>query len=567
MKKQFIIIFALFFSQLVQADPRNSIANYATDPFPWLHIEANSEQRQPVYLGRTPRELELNFSPREESILLPEALKSIGEEQALIITENLQKNGIDISKLEFEAWPVRNDIGQLTWAFARYKEINKKSWGFLNYEILPDNLPTPEPFLPVNLDISKNSDFNLIFNDVLSFDDLYVKPVFGDCVWTNKITENIINAWLPLREMIREGYESRDKICRLIPQPSRLNGKPYVFIISVDNYKVIFPSEIIWKENKIDTIDNNFIEPKIKSWPENFEENYREDVMILSGEKEAVFPLSNKRMRFIKKNNIEKDNHLDEIVEYLEERYKQLGIQTFRQNFTWRGEIQTNLIAIIPGLLKEDKNKPVLMADHFDTAFCEEIFEKTKERVAAPGADDNMSATAVLLRAAEILKDSKPKHDIWLLHITGEEYPADDLGARYFVSELLKEKKDITGLVLMDMIGWREKDDKIFQVNAGDSVASLKLATLAIDSASGLTEFVPVLRTRFDKKSYLYNTDGLIFSDAGYPVILFNEHINREENFSRDGYHKTTDTSKKIDFKYAADIGKVAIETVAKLAL
>ena len=41
---------------------------------------------------------------------------------------------------------------------------------------------------------------------------------------------------------------------------------------------------------------------------------------------------------------------------------------------------------------------------------------------------------------------------------------------------------------------------------------------------------VPTLRPRFDDKSYLYNTDGLVFEEAGYPVLFLNEHINRWEN-------------------------------------
>ena len=64
---------------------------------------------------------------------------------------------------------------------------------------------------------------------------------------------------------------------------------------------------------------------------------------------------------------------------------------------------------------------------------------------------------------------------------------------------------------------------------AFDSVRALKL------------KFRPKLRPRFDSRSYLYNTDGLLFSDMGYPVILFNEHVNRLENLTRVGYHHTTD--------------------------
>ena len=43
-------------------------------------------------------------------------------------------------------------------------------------------------------------------------------------------------------------------------------------------------------------------------------------------------------------------------------------------------------------------------------------------------------------------------------------------------------------------------------------------------------------------------------------------HINRLENFWRNGYHHTPDNSKKMDWTYASDIGTVAIQTAAILA-
>ncbi len=146
-------------------------------------------------------------------------------------------------------------------------------------------------------------------------------------------------------------------------------------------------------------------------------------------------------------------------------------------------------------------------------------------------------------------------------------FPPDDLGARDFLARLMKAKQDITGLVLMDLIGWRAGKDDIFQVNPGDSQPSLRIAAEAFDSARALKiRFRPRLRPRFDSRSYLYNTDGLLFSDAGYPVILLNEHMNRLENLNRIGYHHTTDTSRKIDWGYVTAVVKTAIETTARLS-
>jgi Zn-dependent M28 family amino/carboxypeptidase len=290
-------------------------------------------------------------------------------------------------------------------------------------------------------------------------------------------------------------------------------------------------------------------------------------MLALDGEAEAVFPLSGRRIRFTAKSAADPGNQLGLLIEYLEERYRVLGIETRRHDFIWRGLPQANLIAVIPGALPAGLNRPVLMGDHIDTAFCEDEYDRTGRRVSAPGADDNVSATAVLLSAAAILKDSKPLHDIWLVHLTGEEFPPDDLGARDFLSRLMKAKQEITGLVLMDLIGWRAGKDDIFQINPGDSKPSMRIAAEAFDAARTLkSRFRPKLQPRFHPRSYLYNTDGLLFSDAGYPVILLNEHMNRLENLNRVGYHHTTDTSQKIDWMYVTTVAKTAIETVARLS-
>jgi hypothetical protein len=431
----------------------------------------------------------------------------------------------------------------------------------------------PAPVLPVLMDMRDGKNFSDVFGDVLTLKSLYDKPRFGECVWSADGDEGSAReAWLPVDEMSRRGGMVAEKIksggdvpaCRVLYQPARLNGKPVTFIIKVDGGEVVWPAEIGWKREDGALSELPARTPFIKKWPENFKEAYKADVLTLDGERAAVFPISKRKVTFKRKNSIDKDNQIQDLVGYLEERYKVLGIKTVRQDFTWRGLAETNLIAIIPG--SDPDARPVLMADHIDTAFCEDIYDETGERVSAPGADDNVSATAVLLRAAEILPAMKPRHEIWLVHLTGEEFPGDDLGARHMVGSLLADKKDIEGLILMDMIGYRENGDMVFQINPGDSEASLRLAKIALDASRSITGFTPVLRTRFDEKSYIYNTDGLIFSENGYPVVYLNEHMNKLENLYRKGYHHSTDISKKIDWDYAADIAKVATETAAELA-
>src|SRR5439155_21202182 len=94
---------------------------------------------------------------------------------------------------------------------------------------------------------------------------------------------------------------------------------------------------------------------------------------------------------------------------------------------------ERNLVVMIPG---QDRSRAVILADHYDTAYMCDYYEKEQggngARVAAPGADDNCSATAALLTAAPVFLDlSRQGHlgcDVWLVHLTGEEYPAEGIG-------------------------------------------------------------------------------------------------------------------------------------------
>src|SRR5262249_37132994 len=119
-------------------------------------------------------------------------------------------------------------------------------------------------------------------------------------------------------------------------------------------------------------------------------------------------------------------------------------------DYSWMGgwrknqdaEAERNLLIVIPG---RNRREAVIMADHYDTAYMEDVYERDPltdgARVAACGADDNHSATAAMMLAAPIFLDmsrqGKLGCDIWLVHLTGEEFPADCLGARALTERLV----------------------------------------------------------------------------------------------------------------------------------
>jgi len=280
-------------------------------------------------------------------------------------------------------------------------------------------------------------------------------------------------------------------------------------------------------------------------------------------------------------------------------------------------EYERNILVIIPG---KNRKEAVVMADHYDTAYMADVFDTSAggsgARLSAAGADDNYSATSTLLLAAPVFlkmsKEGKLEKDIWLLHLTGEEFPSDCMGARNFcenlVQKTLKMRKtgdawqdlsavEISGVLVMDMIAHnRDNGRNIFQISPGRTGEALKLAFQAhkaneawnyhakelnkLPDRKGCShgtrvsdrESIPAkalhlmpkgeIRTWDDPYSSLYNTDGMIFSDTGIPVILFMENYD----INRTGYHDTHDTMENIDLDYGAAISSIAIETLARLA-
>src|SRR4051812_23980526 len=71
------------------------LSSYAHDPAPWSHIEANSDQRQPQYLGATPRQMAV-LGKRAARPSLSAQLRSVGEKQLQTIRTGLKAKQIEV---------------------------------------------------------------------------------------------------------------------------------------------------------------------------------------------------------------------------------------------------------------------------------------------------------------------------------------------------------------------------------------------------------------------------------------------------------------------------------------
>ncbi|HEY6000607.1 MAG TPA: M28 family peptidase [bacterium] len=277
---------------------------------------------------------------------------------------------------------------------------------------------------------------------------------------------------------------------------------------------------------------------------------------------------------------------------------------------------ERNLVVVIPG---RDRSRAVIMSDHYDTAYMEDVYAEGAgggARLAAAGADDNHSATAALMGAAPVLmelsREGRLGCDVWLIHLTGEEFPSDCMGARHLCQRLVDGTLQvrsadgrwhdlsgvaIDGVFVLDMVAHNNPaEPDVFQISPGTGGRAVQLACQTHEAAEawnaaaaswnrrpgrrgrprgrrGATETAvpplaphPILdgqvRLPHDPHSTLYNTDGQIFSDAGIPVVLIMENYD----ISRQGYHDTHDTMANIDLDYGAAVAAVAIEAVARVA-
>lgn len=534
-------------------------------PEPWLDSPGTSEQYFPIFLGASVRDLVLGRPPAPRP-RLPVALRDLGLDQARRIAETLPGR-----RVELEVWPTQDWSGQPSWVFARWRSGAGAAWTWLTET---GNWPArsqgtdAKPMLPERIDPSNSPGREDLFRDFLASSDLYDQPRFGNCVYVRRSSGAIALAWPDPRErdaraaeLIRPG--AFDAYC--VNPPARFNDRPVAFVVTITGGAIAWPAEIDWVPAPRERPAPAQVALQVSGWPGDFVARYQEDLRIADGELEARYPLSGRTGRFRHKGSFQPDHDLERMVDYLEERYRVLSIETVRQRFTWRGIPQSNLIAIIRGT---EGGPPVVMADHIDTACEEDTFARTRQRVTTHGADDNATATAALLGAAAVLRDAHPRHDIWLVHLTGEEFPSDDLGARHFLSEMMRARQDLRAAVITDFIGWHHPGKPAFQVSPTSIPGSERMAALALDAARQLApELSAIYAARNQLRNSVFQTDLLEFELYGIPGVLFNEDMDYSDRSTGNPHdHQSTDVASTLDLPFAAAVAKVAIETTLRLA-
>ncbi len=149
---------------------------------------------------------------------------------------------------------------------------------------------------------------------------------------------------------------------------------------------------------------------------------------------------------------------------------------------------ERDLMVVIPG---RDRRRAVIMADHYDTAYMEDRYEKARggngARLAAAGADDNHSATAALMLGTARLSRTQPQRSARLRRLAGAPHRrgvsvrlhGGAAPAQSIVEGSLKlhrrgrrgldlAKVQIDGVYVLDMIAHNNDHDRdVFQISPG----------------------------------------------------------------------------------------------------
>ena len=203
------------------------------------------------------------------------------------------------------------------------------------------------------------------------------------------------------------------------------------------------------------------------------------------------------------------------------------------------------------------------------------------------GADDNISAVAILLETARLLMESEnPPRNIRFVAYTNEEPPHftnESMGSRVHAQSCRKNGDNIQGMICLESLGYftdkpgsqelptlygMPEETLAFTRSRGiDPTIGNYIAVVGDEqSASFLASFddafsmhpIPTLPLVMPEMRF---SDHLCYWDEGYPAIMLTDTAL----FRNPNYHKHTDTVETLDFQAMASITENLVSAIKKL--
>jgi Zn-dependent M28 family amino/carboxypeptidase len=132
-----------------------------------------------------------------------------------------------------------------------------------------------------------------------------------------------------------------------------------------------------------------------------------------------------------------------EAAEWIRDRFREYGVDTFVHTYEWNGKKWPNVIGTIQSHMKT--NQTIMALAHLDSI-------SRGEYMLAPGADDNGSGVAVVLEMARILKNAKMEMNVVFCVFSNEE--RGTAGSKAFVEDSVKDSENIVAVINLDILGY-----------------------------------------------------------------------------------------------------------------
>ena len=265
---------------------------------------------------------------------------------------------------------------------------------------------------------------------------------------------------------------------------------------------------------------------------------------------------------------------LSRAADFIEEYFSQTGFGVSRQTFEVDCFDCHNLEAVTRDFCGLQEPHWILGA-HYDSA------------PGTPGADDNISAVAILLETARLLMESEnPPRNIRFVAYTNEEPPHftnESMGSRVHAQSCGKNGDNIQGMICLESLGYftdkpgsqelptlygMPEETLAFTRSRGiDPTIGNYIAVVGDEqSASFLARFddafsrhpIPTLPLVMPEMRF---SDHLCYWDEGYPAIMLTDTAL----FRNPNYHKHTDTVETLDFQAMASITENLVSAIKKL--
>ncbi len=265
--------------------------------------------------------------------------------------------------------------------------------------------------------------------------------------------------------------------------------------------------------------------------------------------------------------NFKNINSLNNIASYLENRFKDIGLETYFQNYVVDNNEYKNVIAT----LNLQYEKRLIIGAHYDV--CGNF----------QGADDNASAVAGLIQTAKQLyaiKDILPIR-IDFVCFSLEEPPyfgTENMGSHVYAKYLFDNKIDVIGMINYEMIGYFTNENvdlsklSMFITKKDADISKGNFIAMVCDEQS--QDFMNKFNfENVDKKieyveamiptpiNQITASDHLNFWKFGYKAIM----VTDTAFFRNPNYHTINDTLETLNLEKMQYVVDLVVESIKKM--